>query len=199
MTARPSAWKTSCGAGVAPAHVGAPPPRGRPPGGRARPPEILPPQEGVETTRGSLAVPKGLFAGAGPLTNRFGRARGDRARGELPRVPQARPWPRVTPGGVHAVARLLGKARGRDAPADLACFRQIASEPGPTRARLKDQDQRLGLRGPRAEEVVTVTWACAEGPAGGALGAVLLRERGHRAGLLMASPSDRERARLGQG
>jgi hypothetical protein len=84
VTARPSAWKTSCGAGVAPAHVGAPPPRGRPPGGRARPPEILPPQEGVETTRGSLAVPKGLFAG-------LVRRRWSRSHGRVPRVPREVP------------------------------------------------------------------------------------------------------------
>ena len=92
-------------------HFGEPPQMGRAPGGPARLPAILPQEEGFETKRGGLAVPKSIFAGAGAGEIAPGVVldRGAIHSGESPRAHQPRPWPRVTTVGVHAVARFLGK------------------------------------------------------------------------------------------
>ena len=94
---------------------------------------------------------------------------------------------------------MFGNEGGGDDPADMALWRQIAIEPGPTGPRLLDKDPILGLGWHLADEVVKVTLACADGPEGAELGAVLLSDLGHRNGLLMDISSDVKRAKLGHG
>jgi hypothetical protein len=81
----------------------------------------------------------------------------------------------------------------------MALLREIAREPGPTGSRFIDQDQMLGFGWHLADEVVHVTWACADGTEGGDLGTVLLSDVGNRNRLFMGISSDVKRARLRHG
>ena len=83
------------------------------------------------------------------------RPRGHHRR-ESPRPQRPRQLDRVTPVGVHAVTGLLGKAGGRDDPADLALVRQIARVPVSTGARFRAADQALGCGLQLAHAWITV-------------------------------------------
>jgi hypothetical protein len=126
-------------------HCGEPPEMGRAPGGPARIPDILPEQAGFETELGRFEIPHGIFAGAGEIAHGFVLDRGDIHGGEIPRAHQASQLHGVTTVGFHAVAGLLGDARGRNDPARMAFVREIAVEPVATGARFLDEDQVLGF------------------------------------------------------
>jgi hypothetical protein len=81
----------------------------------------------------------------------------------------------------------------------VAFWGEIPVEPGATGTRFLDTDQLLGLGWPRADAVVHVTWACADGPEVGDLSTVRLRDvsDGHR--VLVDIHADRQCARLAHG
>jgi hypothetical protein len=78
-----------------------------------------------------------------------------------------------------AVTGLLGNQRRRHHPAIIACFRQIAVEPGATRASLIDNDEVLGLGWHVPAELVEVDVPGADAAEIGHLGAVLLSDVSH--------------------
>ena len=73
---------------------------------------------------------------------------------------------------------------------------QSAIEPGAAWSRFVDEDEGCGLRSELAGELVDVGLACAHGPEGDDLGAVLLSARGDRDGCLVDSPSHVKPAKL---
>jgi hypothetical protein len=81
----------------------------------------------------------------------------------------------------------------------MALCRQIPRAPGATGARFRDKNQVFGFGVPLADELSNVTWAGADGPAGGDLSAVRFRDGcyGHR--VLVDIQSEVKRARLAHG
>jgi hypothetical protein len=168
------------------------------PGGPARVADIVSEQEGVETTLGGLKIADGIFTRPGEIPHGFVFLLGNRDQGEITGAPQAGPLHRVTAVGFDAVAGLFRHEGGRHHPAVMASFCEIPVEPVATGIGCIDKDQMLSLGWHLADEVVNVTWPCADGTTGGALGSVLLSDGGHGDGRFMDISSDVKRARLGQ-
>jgi hypothetical protein len=93
----------------------------------------------------------------------------------------------------------LGDQGGRDDPADLAYFGEIAGEPIAIRAGFIDKDEvrACGLQPP--DELSDVTLPRPNVTEGDALGVVFLGDRGDRDRVLMDIHADGERAKLGHG
>jgi hypothetical protein len=103
---------------------------------------------------------------------------------------------RITPVGVHAVARLLRNGGGGDDPADLSLCRQIALEPGPTGSRFKDKNQVLGFRLQLSYKVINVGLPRANGAELADLSVVICGDIGHRKGVFVDIQPDKQRARV---
>ena len=80
----------------------------------------------------------------------------------------------VSPVRFDAVPSLFGNEGGRDDPADMAFFRQIAIEPVATGTGFVDEDQLCGLRLHFAYELIDVTLTRPNGAQGGHLSASAL-------------------------
>ena len=89
------------------AHGRQPAPRGRPPRGTARIPEILAPQAGLHPVLGGLAIPARLLTRAGAGADRLVLDRRELDRGHIAGTHQPGERGGVTASGLDAVARLL--------------------------------------------------------------------------------------------
>ena len=180
-------------------HVRQPAPRRGPPGGTARIPALLSPQDGLPAGRGGLAIPDGILPGAAAGADRLGldcRAIDSR---QLAGAPESGPLGRLASIGVDAVAGLLrDPSRGHD-PAEPCFLGAIARQPGPAGSSGVDQDQLWRLRGACAEALVTVALARPETPHEDDLCRPRIADRGHGDGGLVHIPTDEECGRVRPG
>jgi hypothetical protein len=177
----------------------APAPVGWAPGGPAGVAEVVAPANRLEARRGRLAIPPGLCAGPASSAEGCGLDLGAIDRRASARAPQAGHWDGVTTGGGDPSAGRLGDQRGRHDPADVALLGELTGAPSPPRPRFLDQDQRCacGRHGP--DPLVEIALARAEGAAGDDRGVVCCSDGGDSAALVMAIPSDVERASVVHG
>ena len=177
------------------AHLTQPPEVGGAPGGPAGVPDILPPAHGLPPKRRGLESAARLFTRPAQIPPRVILNRGDVDGRQVTRAPQVGPCDGVSPGGVDPVAWLFGEHRGRDDPADLALWREIAVEPLATRAGVIHQDEGRAVGLPPTAEVIAVTWSRPDVPEGDDLGLMVLGHRRDRDRVVMDIPADVERAR----
>ena len=159
----------------------------------------MPQQEGFEPQLGRLQIPQGLFPRPTQVADRFIVDGRHIHGGEVPGAHEPGQLHGVTPVGFDPVARLFGKQRGSNHPADIVFFGQITREPIPTRAGFIDKDQVFGLRLQLPNQSVDVTLSRAKGPQGDALGVMIFSDVGHSDRLFMHIHSDVKRARLVHG
>ena len=107
--------------------------------------DIVPQPEGFEPQRGRLQIPEGLFTRPAQVADGFIVDGGHIHGSEVPGAHQPGQWPGVTTVGFDPVAGCLGNHGRSDDSADMACLRQIARQPVPTRSRFIDKDQGLGV------------------------------------------------------
>jgi hypothetical protein len=176
-----------------------PAPVGRTPGGPARGAEIVAEHEGVAPERGGLQIAEGVFTCPGEITTRCSCHLRDIDHGESTRAGQAGQLHGGSAVGCDPIAWFLGDQRGYDHPAVVACLRQIAVEPGAPGAGCVNEEQMCGLGWQRAEEVVNVTVAGADGTEGGDLSAVLWRDVSYGNRVCVDVHAEVKRARLAQG
>jgi hypothetical protein len=181
--------------GGGPDDLAEPAPVRRAPGGPTGRPDIMPPQKGFQAKLGRLAIVERIFTRTAQITQGVVCDRWDIDRGAIPRAHQPRQVDRITTVGFHAVAGLFGHEGGRDDPADMAWFRQIAREPRPTGARLIDEDQVCGFGLPLAHELIKVAWPRANGAQVDDRSVVIVSDRGHSAGVLVDSQPNIKGAR----
>jgi hypothetical protein len=155
--------------------------------------EVAPALRGV--ARGPGAFPKGAAEGTEGLV--LDRRHIDRRERPSPHEPGQ--WHGSTAVGFALGPSLVGSEGGRDAPTGLAFSAAIAREPGAPRPRFGAKDPVCSLGVARADALVAVTRACAEGPEADHLGGRVLGHGGHGDGRLMDSQADRARVRLGPG
>jgi hypothetical protein len=193
------ATRLRCASGGVGAPCTEPPEVGRAPGGSAYRSDVLPQEKRFAPKLRGLESADSLFTRPTQVTKRFILSLGHVARGEVSRTPESCPFAGIPAFGVHPLSWFFGDQRRRDAPADLAFFRQRAGEPLPPRAgcRAKDEVLTFGLE---------LTDECSDGKLAGtkipnrdALSVVFFGDRSNGNGLFMDIQSDGKRARLVQG
>ena len=147
---------------------------GRAPGGPARIADIVPQEKGFEPELRGLEIADGIFTRPAQVTNGFIFDLGHIDRGEVPRAHQAGQLDGVTAVGFDPIAGLFGDQRGRDDPADMAFFGQIAIEPVPTGAGFIDKDEMFAFGLQLPDELIDVTLSGTDGAEGDDLGVVIL-------------------------
>ena len=126
-------------------HFSEPPEMGRAPIGPADVADIVSEQESFESKLGVLKMAESIFTCPSAVSYGFIFHCGDIPGNEITRAPQPRQLNRVTTVGFDPVAGCLGNHGRSDDSADMACLRQIARQPVPTRSRFIDKDQGLGV------------------------------------------------------
>jgi hypothetical protein len=129
----------------------------------------------------------------------LGCHRRDRDPGEVTGAQQSGQLDRVTTVRFHAVARLVGQAGGRDDPAPLAFWGQVAGEPVPPGSGFSAKHQALGVGVQLADGVSKVAWPRANGPKVDDLGVVAVGTRGDGHRLCMHIQPAGQRARRAHG
>jgi hypothetical protein len=195
LTARPDAWKTSCCAGGGTDPRPAPPAVGRAPGGSARLPEIPSQETRVEAPCGGRPVADGRFPSPPQVTTGLILHLWDVDGRQGPRAPQAGQCDGLSAVGCDPIPGLVGDAGGGDNPAARALCRASARQPGATRPRFIDTDERrtVGWSPPAALSEVARSRTTI--PTGDDLGVMGVGDGGDGAGLLVDLHSDGKRAR----
>jgi hypothetical protein len=124
------------------------------PPGRA---DIVPQSAGLETQRGRLQIPEGIFPCPTQVAARFIRDGRDRDGREVPGAHAPSQWHGVTPVGFDAVAGFCGHAGRSDDPTEVAFVEQVAIEPGAAGTGLVDANKLLALGLRRPDELVEIT------------------------------------------
>ena len=176
-----------------------PPEGGRAPGGPARGAAIVSEPEGLETARGGVKITDGVCTCPGEIPDGLLCHRGDRDDGEITRAGQPGQLHGLSAVGCDPIAWFLGAQRGGHPPAVVAFVRQIAVAPVATGAGCLDEEQRCGLRGHCADEVIDVTLAGATSAERGDLRPMILSHIGDRTRVFVDIHADVQRARLGHG
>ena len=122
-------------------HFAEPPEGSGAPGGLARRTDIVPQEKGLEPKLRGLQITDDIFTRPAQVPKRFILHLGHVDRGEVPRASQAGQFASISAVSFAPIAGLFGDQRGRDDPADLACFCQVAVEPIATRAGCIDKDK----------------------------------------------------------
>src|SRR5262249_45950044 len=117
-------------------------------------------------------------------------------RGEVSRAHQAGQFDGIPTVGFNPIPWRFGDQRGRDAPADLAFFRQGAVEPIATRAGFIDKDTVEAFGWQPTDEITDVTLSCTDVAERDDLGAVVWRDRGDGNRIFMDIQTAVECARL---
>jgi hypothetical protein len=169
------------------------------PGGPACIPDILPQEKRFEPKLRSLEVVESIFTPPAQVANRFILHFGYVNRGEVPRAHQAGQFDGVSSVGFDPIPWFFGDQRGRDDPANLAFFGQIAVEPIPTRACFIDKDEVFTFGLELTDESIDVTLTGANIPDRDDLSAVVLSDIGNGNGLFVDIQSDIDRGRLVHG
>jgi hypothetical protein len=139
---------------------------GRAPGGPTRRADIVPSREGFETQLRLLQSPQGIFTRPAEVADGFIVDGGDIDGGEVPRAHEPGELQGVPTVGFDPVDRPVGNQGGRDDPADVAFFGQIAIEPIPAWASFVDKDEVFGLRLQLPNQRIKVTLSGVDGPQG---------------------------------
>ena len=177
-------------------HLAEPPEVGRAPGGPAGITDVLPQEKGFEPKLRGLEIADGIFTRPAQVPNRFILNLGDVDGREVTRAHQAGQFDGVSSVGFDPIPWLFGDQRGRDDPADMAFFCEIAVEPIATRAGFIDKDEVRAFGLQPTDELIDVTLSCTDVPEGDDLRVVVLSDRGDGNRVFMDIQSDVERARL---
>ena len=153
----------------------------------------------METAWRGCELAEGIFPGPAEGTARVICDLGDIHRGEVPCACQAGQVHGIPAVGLDAVTGFVGKECRGHHPAIGVFFRQLAGEPGATRTCFIEEEEVVGLRWHRAEELINGTLTGAKSAQGGARSAVILGDLrpGHR--LCGAIHANDECARLRPG
>ena len=144
----------------------------------------------------ALEIPEGIFPRPTEVADRFIVDGGYIHGREVPGAHEPGQLPGVTPVGLDPVARLFGNQGGRDDPADVAFFHQVAIEPVAAGASFVDEDELRTLRLQMPKQLINIALPGPDRAEGDNLGAMFLGDIGDRDGLFMDIHSNIERARL---
>jgi hypothetical protein len=145
----------------------------------------VPQEKGFEPKLRGLQIPDDICTRPAQVPNRFILNLGHVDRGEVPRAHQAGQFASIAAVGFDPIPGLCGDQRGRHDPADMTFFGQVAVEPVPAGARLRDKDEMLTFRLHLPDALIDVTLTRSDVAKKDGLGAVFLGDVRHGNRLFM--------------